>query len=116
MENFGRTTLYKAIKLPNGRLVVIDPDHLGTTSKVFDNRGDYELALANGWTDNPRTAMDRLEAAEDAISTDAAVRAFDDQHMTPAALAEVDAVESTTIAHLPEIPEGKKPRGRPRKV
>jgi hypothetical protein len=115
MENFGRTTLYKAIKLPNGRLVVIDPEHLSMTSKVFDNRGDYELALANGWTDNPRTAMERLEAAEDAISDHAAIRAADDQHMSPAALAESEAVESKTLAHLEEIPEGKKPRGRPRK-
>ena len=114
-EVFGRRTLYKAIKV-KGKLICVDAEYLDRTSKVFDNRDDYDFALANGWTDNPKTAVERLEAEEDAKSTNAAVRAYDDQGMSEKAIAESEVVESRTLEHLAEIPEWPKKRGRPRKV
>lgn len=112
---FVRTTLYKAIRLPDGRYVCVHPDHIQQTSKVVTNEADYLILIGQGWTDHPLTAMAQLEAAEDAISTDAAVRAFDDRHLSESAKAAAEQIESTTIRHLPEIPEQPKP-GKRRKV
>jgi len=115
MTEFCRTTVYKAILRPDGRHVVLDVDYLRTTTKVVATEAEYLLAKSLGWTDGPQEAMERLEAEEDQRSTDAAARAYDDQHLSDAAKAEVEAVESATIRHLPEIPAGPKKRGRPKK-
>src|SRR5689334_18013409 len=117
MPEFCRTTVYKALKRPDGRLVCIDLDYLTRTSKVVASQRDYDIALGQGWVDDPQEAMRRLEAKEDAISEAAAVRAYDDRRMSDKAKAESEAIESTTVRHLTEIPEQpKRPRGRPRKI
>lgn len=105
---FVRTTLYKAIRLPDGRHVCVHPDHIAQTSKVVTNEADYLILVGQGWVDHPVTAMERLEKSEDEISDNAAIRAFDDRHLSEAAQAEAERVESQTIRHLPDIPEGVK--------
>lgn len=111
------TTLFKAIRRPDGRIVCIDTDYLTKTTKVVKDERDYVLAKSLGWCDHPSEALDRMNAEEDALSEAAALRHSDDAHMSPAALAEAAEVDATTIRHLPEIPIApKRGRGRPRKI
>lgn len=116
-----RTMLYRAIRRQDGRHVVLDPDHMSHTTKIVDNDRDYDLAISLGWVGHPMQALERLESAEDAVSTDAAIRAYDDRRLSPEAQQEVAIIESTTVRHLPEIPEvsdrteAQRKRGRPRK-
>lgn len=113
--------LYRAIRRPDGRHVVLDPDHMSHTTKIVDNDRDYDLAMSLGWVGHPVQALERLETAEDAVSTDAAIRAYDDRRLSPEAQQEAAVIESTTVRHLPEIPEVsdrtevQRRRGRPKK-
>lgn len=106
------TTLFKAVRLQNGKNVCIEADQLHATTKVVRSAGEYEHFVSQGWTDHPQQALDRLEAEQDQASTDAAVRAYDDQHMSEAAKAEAQVVEQASVQHIAEIPEGPKKRGR----
>jgi hypothetical protein len=107
------TTLFKAIRRSDGRNVCIDTDHLTSTTKVVRDLREYDIAKGQGWVDHPREAMAQLEAEQDAVSTAAAVRAYDDQHMSPAALEESDAADRAAgVQHQPMVPEGKKKRVR----
>lgn len=108
------TTVYRAIRRPDGRIVCVDVDYLHETTKVVQDRAAYLLATSLGWSDHPTDAMQRKEAEEDQISEDAAVRHFDDRHLSDKAKAEAEEAESHTIRHLPEIPEAPK-KGRPKK-
>lgn len=109
------TTLFRALKTPQGRHVCVDTEYLSATTKVVKTEAEYLLAASLGWCDSPQEAMAQLEREQDALSNDAAVRAFDDRHLSEAAKAEAEAVESSTLAHLPEIPAAPK-RGRPKKA
>ena len=106
------TTLFKAIRLVTGKNVCIDTEHLHATTKVVKSLGEYEHFIADGWSEHPTEALERLDKAQDEQSTNAAVRAYDDRHLSEAAQAEVAAVEQTTVEHLEAIPEGPKKRGR----
>ncbi len=106
----GRTTLFKAIKHANGKVVVLDVDTLTATTKVVTER-DYDLSKSLGWCDSPADALAQFEHEEEAVGNDAAVRAFDDRHLSEAAKQEAEVVESRTVRHLPEIPEAPK-KGR----
>jgi hypothetical protein len=110
------TTLYKAIRLPNGRNVCVDIDHLLETTKVVADVRERDLAMGQGWTDHPLTAMAQLEAEQEALSTASAVRAHDDRRMSERAKAEAaQADQATGFTFVPEVPEKKK-RGRPKKM
>jgi hypothetical protein len=108
------TTLFKAIRRTDGKNVCVDADHLGSTTRVVRTPLDYDNAIAQGWVDHPEQAMARLEAEQDATSTDAAVRAYDDRNMSEKALAEASAEDSTSVQHKPEVPEAPK-KGRTKK-
>jgi hypothetical protein len=110
----GRTTVYRAKRLDNGKVVCVDADWLPETSKVV-TEADYDLAKSLGWCDSPQEAMAQFEQEQIALGDASLERAYEDRHLSEAAQAEVQAIESTTIRHLPEIPEGPKKRGRPRK-
>lgn len=109
------TTLFKAIKAQNGKLVCIHPDHLLATTKVVRSLPEYEIAIGQGWAEEPDEAMRRLEASEDDISNQAAVSASDDARMSPKAQAEVIDYGSHTLEHTLEIPEAPK-KGRKKKT
>jgi hypothetical protein len=110
------TTLFKAIKAPNGKIVCIHSDHLEATCRVARTLRDYEVMIGQGWCDDPQEAMRRKEASEDDIANQAAVAASDDKSMSQAAQDEVISYGSTTLEHVLEIPEAPRKRGRPRKV
>src|SRR5678816_3396534 len=110
------TTLFKAIKAPNGKIVCIHSDHLEATCKVARTLRDYEILIGQGWCDDPQEAMARKERDEDAIAYQAAESASDDKHMSEAAQAEVVHYGESTMEHVLEIPEAtKRGRGRPKK-
>lgn len=109
-EITGRTMLYRAMRRRDGRHVVIDPQHLSETTMVVDNDAEYSLAHSLGWCRSPQEALAQLQAEEDALSTDAAIRAHDDLGMSESALAEAEAFETATIRHQPEIPDASKRR------
>ncbi len=116
MAEFTPITLFKAIRRPDGKNVCIDVNHLGETCRVFRNERDFTLAKSLGWADSPQEAMSRLEAAQDEVSTNAAIRAYDDRRMSSEAQAESAAVEAQSPRHLEEIPVQKRRPGRPRKT
>jgi hypothetical protein len=112
-----RTMVYKAVKLDNGKVVCVDVEQLHQTTKVVNNQREYDIALGQGWSVGPQQAMDRFEAEECELGEAAALRAYEDQHMSPAAQAEAAQVDATTVRHLAEIPVApKRGRGRPKKV
>jgi hypothetical protein len=114
-EILGRTTVFKAKKLANGKVVCIDVDELRETTKVVTAQ-DYDLAKSLGWCDSPKEALDRFEAEECQRGEDAAVRAYDDRRLSEQAKSEAERVESTTVRHIAEIPEAPRKRGRPKKL
>jgi hypothetical protein len=111
------TTLYRAIRRPDGRHVCIDVDYLRETTKVVQTRSDWSLAKSLGWYEHPVAAMEALDREEEQLSTDAGVRNFDDRRLTDAAKLEAEEAERHTIRHLPDvtIPVKRGP-GRPKKV
>ena len=99
------TTLYRAMRLPNGKNVCVHADYLPHTSKVVHSAREYDLLVGQGWVDHPVKALERLEAEQEAESTAAAVRAADDLRMSPQALEEAAAYEATVPGHVVDIPE-----------
>ena len=113
------TTLYRALKLPNGKVVALDVEHLNATCLVARTPEQFYILIGQGWiSGTPQEAMDAFEAEEQRIGNEAAYRAADDQGMSEAAQQEAADYEKTVpLAHVPVIPEQvKKPRGRPKKV
>lgn len=108
------TTLFQAVRLQNGKNVCVELDMLTATTKVVKTEGEYDYWIGQGWTDHPQKALDRLEQQQDDASTAAAVRAYDDQHMSEKAKEEAAEVERKTSQHIAEIPVAPK-RGRPKK-
>lgn len=110
------TTLFRALKLPNGKVVCVDIEVLSHTTKVVRNSDEYYKAIGQGWVDgSPQDALDRFEAEEQAVSNEATYRAAEDLKMSEAAQKEVEAYEATTPQHVPEVPEVKRRPGRPKK-
>jgi hypothetical protein len=111
MKIEGRTMLFKATRLPNGQNVCVDIHALAATTRIVSTQREYEIAVGQGWSDHPVEAMARLESAQDAVSTDAAIRAYDDQHMSPKALEEAaESDQAGGFRHQPAVPEGPKRR------
>lgn len=79
-----------------------------------------EVEAANlrsrGFGNGAAEGMALYEQRSKDVATAAAERAFTERTMSPQAQAEAAAVDAATIAHVPEIPETPKRRGRPKKV
>lgn len=111
------TTLYRALKKKNGKVVVLDLEHLAQTTFVARTAEDYERAIRDGWVQGgPQAALDAFEKAEEEISNAAAEHAYKVLSMSQPAQQEVEAYEATTPLHVPELPEAPKRRGRPKKA
>jgi len=67
-------------------------------------------AMENGWRAHPKEALEVLEAKDNAIAAVTAERHHKDARMSEPAQREADAIDHTTLKHLPEIPE--QPRQR----
>ena len=100
------TTLYRAVKLPNGQVVCADARVIASTSKVVRSSDEYYKLVGQGWCDHPDKALEMFEQAEQTVSNMAAVRAFEDLRMSEMAQREAEAYEKTvSLQHVPVIPE-----------
>ena len=111
------TTLFRALKKQNGKVVCVDIEHLAQTTLVVRSGDEYQRALRQGWIDGtPDDAMEAFELEEQKVSNAAAEHAYGVLKMSEPAQREVEAYEKTTPQHVPEMPEAPKKRGRPKKV
>lgn len=102
------TTLYRAMKLPNGQVVCVDARVISQTTKVVRNSDEYYKAVGQGWCAHPHDALERFEQAEAAVGNAAAERAFSDLRMSEMAQREAEAYEKRVTSHVPEIPEARR--------
>lgn len=103
------TTLYRAMKLQNGKVVCVDASVIAQTSKVVRNSDEFYKAVGQGWVSHPDEALARFELEEQAVSQAAAERAFYDKRMSEPAQREAAAYEKTVpLVHVAEIPEARK--------
>lgn len=101
-----RTTLFRAYKKPNGKVVVLEADSIELTTKVVAHESDYLIAKGQGWCDEPQEALDRFEAEEQALGNAAGERAASDLKMSEKAQKEAADYEKTVpLVHVPVIPE-----------
>ena len=85
------------------------------------NETEMVRALQSGWHPTQGAALEGLEASDNATSDATAERHAADQRLSPAAQAEAEAVDHSTMRHVPEITneavgEHRRGPGRPRKV
>jgi len=78
--------------------------------RIVGSEGEERLAEGAGWVVHAKDALERETAAQAAVGTAAAERAWDDRRMSDRATAEAAAVDGATAKHLGAIPE------RPRRV
>lgn len=111
-EEFPRM-VYQARQLENGRVVVVDVDprsgamFSGTTKIVRDTR-EHLIAKGQGWHDDPKTAAEAFEAAQQGVAKAAAEEAYRLPRMSPKAQAEHAAANAETHEHVVEVPIPKK--------
>ncbi len=110
-------TLFRALKKENGKVVVVDLEHIAQTTMVARSAEAYDLAIRQGWiAGTPDAALEAFEKAEEAVGNAAAEEAYKVLSMSEKAQQEVADYEKTTPKHVPEIPEAPiKKRGRPKK-
>ncbi|HEX2594754.1 MAG TPA: hypothetical protein VHL34_24840 [Rhizomicrobium sp.] len=101
-------TLFRAMKLPNGKVVCVDARVISETTKIVRNSDEYYKALGQGWCDDPAEALERFERAEETIGNLAAERAAQDLKMSALAQEEAAAYEKTVSTHVPVIPEARR--------
>lgn len=82
---------------------------------IVENEQERAVKLEQGWRPTPKEAYARLQAKDDAMSTAAAHRAYEDRNMSDAAKAEIAQAEAESEEQLAEVPEKRRP-GRPRKI
>lgn len=97
---------------------VEDTDDRGNVNPQLRERNDRAKAekSANGWADHPDGIKDAQEIVRAAVRLAAAERAFDDQHLSDGARAELEAAEAEAEDHVLDVPAPKKKPGRPAKV
>lgn len=84
---------------------------------VVGDAAEERKALETGlWAETPDKAKEAEERRAQAIAEAAAVSRHDDRRLSPAALAERDAIDAESEGHLVEVPEQRRGPGRPRKV
>jgi hypothetical protein len=101
------TTLYRALKLSNGKVVCVQADVIHRTSLVVRNEDAYLKAVGQGWCDHPDLALEQFERFEQEIGQASAERAYKDLRMSEPAQRESEAYEKTVSGHVPVIPEAK---------
>lgn len=101
------TTLFRAMKLPNGQVVCVDLRVIGQTTKVVRNSDEYYKAIGQGWCEHPLDALERFQQEEEAVGNEAARRAYTELSMSPLAQQEAADYEKTVTTHVPVIPEAR---------
>ncbi len=100
-------TLFRAIKLPNAKVVCVDVRVINETTKVVRNSDEYYKAIGQGWCESPDEALERFEQDEQTIGNEASYRAAADLKLSALAQEEAAAYEKTVSTHVPVIPEAK---------
>lgn len=101
------TTLFRAMKLPNGQVVCVDVRVIGATTKVVRNSDEFYKAVGQGWCEHPSDALERFQREEEAVGNAAAERAHAELRMSPMAQQEAADYEKTVSTHVPVIPEAR---------
>lgn len=78
--------------------------HASAGSRIVEDAEDERAFLSRGWRTTPFQAEDAAKAAEADRMVDAAVRAYDDQHMSMKAKAEIKAHEEATQDVVVDLP------------
>ena len=73
--------------------------------KTVDDEGQERIAIGQGWSRSQEDALDAVVARQLEASKLAANRAHNDRWMSDKAKAEAQAVDESTMQHLPAIPE-----------
>ena len=119
--------LYMAKRRADGIIALGDPRMLAETGddsfarscqRIVHSEAEEIEAREQGWREDPKEAIKRIEAKDRLLSDAAAHRAYEDRNMSDAAKAEAAAAEEDTALHVAEIPEKPlaKKRGRPPKA
>ena len=104
----GRMMLYRAMRLPNGKVVCVDVRVLSETTKVVRSSDEYYKALGQGWCEEPNAALEQYEREAETVGNLAAERAYADLRMSESVQREAEAYEATTPSHVPVIPEASR--------
>ena len=88
-----------------------------TSPRLVKDEDEERNFLSRGWCKTP----DGVEQAKDehydrTVAIPSAERAYADRLMSPAAKAEIAALESATDDHVVDVPAPKRSPGRPRKT
>lgn len=84
--------------------------------RIVQDESEESRAKEDGWRNDPKEAIEYLEARTREVSRAAAERNYADRNMGELAKREVEAVMTESGGeHLPVMPE-KRRRGRPRKI
>src|SRR5262245_3366616 len=87
--------------------------------RIVGSEAEERAATDTGWLPTSTRAYEAESARQEALGTAAAERAGGDRRLSAKARAEAQALDETTVRHLPEIPErprkrrGRKPRVKP---
>lgn len=100
--------LYKAVRADGGPRVNLEDGGYCIVASEVEHRGKTAL----GWHDGQNEAIAAIHAEDREWSELAANRAANERTMSAKARAEANAVDESTIQHVPSIPEtGIKSRG-----
>lgn len=123
--------VYRAVKKANGKVVCMEPPppiHLFKEQndynvavaqaevlvrechRVVHNEDQYLVAKGQGWTDDPKAAVEQFEREEQAVANAAAEAAYAVQKMSEKARSEFENVERQTDQHITDIAPASKKR------
>lgn len=130
--------IYKAVKKPQGQVGCIDvppnASHFDNIahyeraclevegfnrqcSKIVQSESEYLIAKGQGWSDDPKAALELYEHEEQAVAQAAAEAAFNARRMSDKAQREFDAAQHMTNEHVTDVVNVPKARrGRPAKA
>jgi hypothetical protein len=103
-------------------VVILDAEQFNASCQtIVNNEAEYENAIASGWRESPKAALDHQESLHNAIAEAAAFRAAEDAKMSQKAQAEAKRADESTYKHVAEVKEqprrrGGRPKGSKNKV
>lgn len=106
--------VYRAIKLPSGKVVCCDLDPVtqeprAECSRTVHSEGELNRALNEGWiVGGPKVALDAFEQQEQALGNAAAEALA--AAKSEKAKREIDEMNALTMDHIPDVTPGKKKR------
>lgn len=122
--------IYRAHKKTNGTIACLDNPLAYRTeieqidAEAFSRRcqlivqdeAAFKRAIADGWAESPKEALEKYEQQQIAIGDETAARHYRDQSMSQRSQDEALAIDRSVSQHLPDVPTVRKKRGRPKSV